>query len=204
MRTKILLTVIIILVVILLNGKSYLFNMKYYDAEFKKLGIYEVFQEDQALEQLDNLIDYLKENKPLTTSFFNEKEKQHLYDVQRLIQKGISLFYLLLFFCAAFLYINRKELSYVLIYAGISLILLPFIFFLINFESAFLFFHNIAFNNDLWILNPETDNLIKLFPEQFFYDIARTIGRNIIIMGSLLTILGFIVKKFSSKRTIDF
>jgi uncharacterized membrane protein len=28
------------------------------------------------------------------------------------------------------------------------------------------------FNNDLWLLDPATDVMINMFPEEFFYDMA--------------------------------
>lgn len=39
---------------------------------------------------------------------------------------------------------------------------------LIDFDWAFVKFHEIFFNNDLWLLDPRTDRLIQLMPIQFF------------------------------------
>ena len=33
-------------------------------------------------------------------------------------------------------------------------------------------FHNVFFSNDLWLLNPKTDILIMMVPEQFFFDLT--------------------------------
>src|SRR3989337_2913922 len=41
---------------------------------------------------------------------------------------------------------------------------------LTDFSGAFLQFHYLAFSNDLWQLDPRTDNLIRMFPEGFFLD----------------------------------
>ena len=46
----------------------------------------------------------------------------------------------------------------------------------VDFSSAFTFFHETLFTNDLWLLNPEIDLLLRLLPEQFFADIAATIA----------------------------
>ena len=37
-------------------------------------------------------------------------------------------------------------------------------------------FHHIFFNNDLWMLNPDTDLLINIVPEPFFMDTAARIA----------------------------
>ncbi len=41
---------------------------------------------------------------------------------------------------------------------------------LINFDFVFTRFHFLSFANDLWILDPRTDNLIIMFPQRFFFE----------------------------------
>jgi len=53
-----------------------------------------------------------------------------------------------------------------------------------DFNRYFTLFHEIFFNNDLWLLNPATDLMINLVPEQFFFDTAITIG--LIFLGGAL------------------
>jgi integral membrane protein (TIGR01906 family) len=43
---------------------------------------------------------------------------------------------------------------------------------LTGFDAAFERFHLIAFDNDLWQLDPDTDRLIQMFPEGFWYDVT--------------------------------
>ena len=38
----------------------------------------------------------------------------------------------------------------------------------VNFDGLFITFHRLAFRNDLWLLNPRTDLLIRLMPETLF------------------------------------
>lgn len=47
---------------------------------------------------------------------------------------------------------------------------------LADFNGLFLTFHRVAFSNDLWLLNPATDALIRLMPEGFFIRYALVIG----------------------------
>lgn len=46
----------------------------------------------------------------------------------------------------------------------------------IDFSSLFILFHKLAFTNDLWLLNPATDMLIRLMPTAFFVTYASLIG----------------------------
>ena len=41
---------------------------------------------------------------------------------------------------------------------------------LINFDFVFTRFHFLSFANDLWMLDPRTDNLIIMFPQRFFFE----------------------------------
>ena len=56
-----------------------------------------------------------------------------------------------------------------------------------NFTAAFNRFHEIFFDNDLWILDPATDLLINIVPEGFFVDTALRIG--LLFGGSMLVLL---------------
>lgn len=52
------------------------------------------------------------------------------------------------------------------------------------FNELFILFHRIAFTNELWILHPETDLLIRLMPTGFFMTFAGLIG------GAWLVLMG--------------
>lgn len=193
---KLLLTLTIILFVVLLNFRFLVFNEKFYHEEFEKLGAYEKFGQEEVNKNTDFLISYLKNNQQLETEFFNEKEKLHLQDVKFLIDKTILLFYLTLILLITLLIVNRKNLAQPFLFSGIGLILLVIIFALLNFQNLFFNFHLIAFNNNLWRLNPETDNLINLFPEQFFYDFMKRVMINSLLVGIMLILVSFLCKKF--------
>jgi integral membrane protein (TIGR01906 family) len=47
---------------------------------------------------------------------------------------------------------------------------------LVDFSQAFVTFHELAFSNDLWILDPRTDYLIMLYPEGFWLDATLRIA----------------------------
>src|SRR3989344_3962611 len=112
-----------------------------------------------------NLINFMN-NKEELNDFYNENEKLHLQDVKDLYKNLNLVFY-------------------------ITLILTFFIF---DFNYLFEKFHIIAFNNDLWQLNPAEDNLINLFPEQIQYNITKRILLIILILGIISGILSLIIK----------
>lgn len=45
----------------------------------------------------------------------------------------------------------------------------------LNFHELFVRFHELAFTNDLWLLDPVEDVLIRILPEAFFSEIAMEI-----------------------------
>lgn len=53
-----------------------------------------------------------------------------------------------------------------------------------DFSNAFVTFHHIFFDNDLWILDPSVDMLVNIVPEGFFFDTALRIL--LIFAGTLL------------------
>ena len=45
-----------------------------------------------------------------------------------------------------------------------------------DFDSLFVLFHRLSFDNGLWLLNPQTDLLIRLMPTSFFVSYAAILG----------------------------
>ena len=50
------------------------------------------------------------------------------------------------------------------------------IFAAIDFDAAFTFFHRMLFSNDLWLLDPRTDLLIRICPERMFAHMGARIA----------------------------
>ena len=70
----------------------------------------------------------------------------------------------------------------------------------LNFEKAFITFHHIFFDNDLWLLDPDTDNLINIVPQTFFSDICIRIGIIFIILTILLFSMAIITESVIIKK----
>lgn len=114
---------------------------------------------------------------------FNAREKAHMVDVKALFDGGRRirawLFALggLMVALGAMLAqkarakrCNRARLTACCVWIGLlgALALVC----LIDFNAVFLRFHALFFDNDLWMLDPRTDLMIRLLPEPFFAAVA--------------------------------
>lgn len=176
---------------------------------------------DSALYVTDEMMEYLRGNRKnlivYTTldgkrqEFFSDREKKHLADCRVLFTGGFRIRNLCLILCAVILLLvgwrtrkagNRKPLAeFLRKVSGINLILLGVILMIAllvsgNFDRYFVMFHHVFFDNDLWLLDPQRDNLINLLPEGFFVDTAIRIV--LIFLGSVLTVSGFFYKVLKS------
>jgi integral membrane protein (TIGR01906 family) len=155
---------------------------------------------DERDEQARNVIGFLKGSGGLR--YFNEKEKLHMLDVKGMVSKGFMLLYILLaLMTAAVAYIwDYAKIGRMLMLGGaiaigvvlISVIAAPV------FDIVFLKFHQVFFTNDLWMLNPETDKLIVLFPEGFFMDFTANILIRMLVMSLALIALGYSMRRLGS------
>ena len=177
----------------------------YYEHEYSKYNVTEAvrMEMDDLLEVTDEMMAYLRGNREdlhvdtivngEPREFFNAREIAHMEDVQGLFLGGLWLRRIGLMFTLAFaalLYFwkrGRKDRSAYLARAvpG-SLCAGTGVFFAAclalaavistDFSRYFVVFHHIFFDNDLWILDPDTDMLINIVPEAFFMDTALRIA----------------------------
>jgi integral membrane protein (TIGR01906 family) len=171
------------------------FSMGYYSRQYDRLNIPENIgiEKDELMTVTKHLTDYMRGKEPELVvyaringeerEFFSQLDKDHMVDVKNLFTMGFAVFYtaLLLFFVTSIVTVYRKRLllqvkCYMYAAAGVlafSLILIGII--ALDFEKAFVVFHEIFFNNDLWLLDPD-DLLVNIVPEQFFINISQRIG----------------------------
>ncbi|MCL5074159.1 MAG: TIGR01906 family membrane protein [Chloroflexi bacterium] len=134
----------------------------------------------------DTLPQQLQSN-GLSPSFFKPREVAHLFDVRSLIYKIgdvqlVSALYLVLFLLVGYWVPRsqpiRRTASNLLLGSGVTVLTLlaVYVFSLIDFGGLFRQFHLLSFRNDYWLLDPNTDNLIKMFPEEFWMDAVRTLA----------------------------
>ena len=68
-----------------------------------------------------------------------------------------------------------------------------------DFDKYFIRFHEIFFDNDLWMLNPETDKLIRLVPIGFFIDSALYIAIIFAILLMITIAFSYLIFKTGKK-----
>tara|TARA_B100001250_G_scaffold323963_1_gene287487 strand:+ start:3888 stop:4583 length:696 start_codon:yes stop_codon:yes gene_type:complete len=145
-------------------------------------------------------------------SLFNQKEIDHMIDVKNLIQatllfERIGLVLLLVFFIfflfregSNIFYENFKRiiLGSFLIW---SILLFLIIFgMIVDFNYTFTLFHKIMFTNDLWILDPNADFLIMIFPQRFFLEISAAIIILFLLINLIIYFSIFSFWKFFTPR----
>lgn len=79
--------------------------------------------------------------------------------------------------------------------AVIGTIALLAVWALIDFDSLFILFHQVSFTNDLWLLNPATDLLIRLMPVSFFMEYAAVVGGVWLAICALCAWTAFIFRR---------
>ena len=128
--------------------------------------------------------------------FFNQREIAHMEDVKGLFVGALVLRRICILTAAACILVMfllkgraKKILPRTLcvgtgLFFAVLLLLAGIIS--TDFNRYFVIFHEIFFDNDLWILDPATDLLINIVPEPFFMDTAARIA---IIYGILAAVL---------------
>ncbi len=107
-------------------------------------------------------------------------ELRHMRDVKNLTQIAFGLAFiggLLTLADGCYLW-RHKRLSRALFYGALftlALVAAIVVGAVVNWEGFFVGFHQLFFQGGTWYF-PTTDTLIRLFPEQFWFDAALTIG----------------------------
>ncbi len=122
--------------------------------------------------------------------FFTEREIAHMWDVRVLFMAAIRYFAFAMMGVILMLLISRMLIcsfdrktfristgsgivfGTVLVMIGFAVLGMHII---THFDTDFITFHHMFFDNDLWILDPSKDMLINIVPEGFFFDTALRI-----------------------------
>lgn len=134
--------------------------------------------------------------------FFTEREILHMEDVRTLFVgaqrlRTASLALSVLMFALMFVLAEKKNRAGAAVSSLAKGLLMGTGLFLVlciglgtviasDFTNAFITFHHIFFDNDLWILDSSVDMLINIVPEGFFFDTA---ARILVLFGGALCVL---------------
>jgi len=128
---------------------------------------------------------------------FSDRELTHMVDVQLLMQRifGAWTIALIALVASALLIVVSETSSGGLALAragaiggavAVVIIGVTALASLVDFSALFTQFHFLSFSNDLWMLDPQRDHLIQLFPLGFFYDAALRIAVQTVAVGGLV------------------
>tara|TARA_B100001996_G_scaffold339154_1_gene291991 strand:- start:74 stop:568 length:495 start_codon:yes stop_codon:yes gene_type:complete len=148
---------------------------------------------------------FFDENELLDVDIYSDKEILHMKDVKSVmsfifdLSKVLSIiFCMLTFVLTSYFRVNFYKLIFHSLILFSSILILLGASFLLFFQELFIIFHKIAFNNDLWILNPSKDYLLMMHPENFFRDVAVFILLSSFLLNVIVYIL-FRSLSFQSK-----
>ena len=108
---------------------------------------------------------------------FNDREMAHLkdcynlFELLRKVRRRLIPWAVLLIVGGAYLLSDRRKARRIAWLAPLILLIPLGAFALwaaLDFGGAFTFFHRLLFTNDLWLLDPRTDLLIRICPESMF------------------------------------
>lgn len=168
------------------------FNLNFYKKQYERLNIFEStgMDEENLLKATQALLDYIdgsRDNLLVRAQVygeerqvFNQREIDHMVDVRDLFALGFRLrkiffgvFLAILILLIIFLKGKAPRslgLSYLFALLALAVMgMILFGFMLYDFTALWNGFHRVFFTNDLWILNPDRDIMIRMFPEDFFY-----------------------------------
>lgn len=170
-----------------------------FDIGYLNISEYVGMPKEQILMNYRILLDYLNTpwianldmpDFPSSTSglfHFTEVKKLFMLDYLILITSGIGAF--------GFMQYLKREGQYwrLLRYFqwGSLLPLGVLLALLISFDTLFVLFHQVFFNNDSWLFNPATDPIILALPAQFFmHSFLLAFG-----LVEVLLVLGYFITK---------
>lgn len=197
------------------------FDESFYRKEYKQNDtcIATGMNEDDLWDTTTVLFDYLKDTRDdlnvehevngTLREIFDTREKTHMVDVKNLYLKTIQvrnalvvigcIFFALTFFLAKKDFIHHMYISYQRSVAMLlCLIIAILIYAAIDFNSFWIQFHYLFFTNDLFFLDPNTEILINMVPEQFFFDLVI----RIIIMFLISVIVLYVFFRILDKKRI--
>lgn len=168
---------------------------------------------DYCIGRLDTLDDTEATIDGVTAPFFTDREKAHLADCRELFLKGIKARVIACLLLAAFIiyiYIHNgkqntarllavgylRSLGFIAVLSAVIAVLC-----VIDFTRVFTEFHHIFFDNDLWILYPDKDNLINIMQEDVFSDAAMWIAGIWLAAAALFAAVSAFVIRNSRKIT---
>lgn len=189
--------VLIPLIIILVSSDIILLNENLQRKVFEKYSIYDSINAspEKINAQAESLNKYLEQEEELSPILLNEKERMHMRDVQKIVTRGHQALVISFLSLVCCLFLSQEKKRIILRGSLLTLILLGVIITL-DFPWFFYKLHLLLFRNNFWLLNPATDNLIKMYPEQVF----QALIQKTLLLASLLSLGGIAIGLYKTKK----
>ena len=168
------------------------FHSGFYEREYENSDRAEALgvSDEDLMASTDALLDYLRgEREDIVVDIilrgnereaFNNKEKMHMEDVKKLYDHVmLARTGCLLVLIGCFIYLAVKLKQNVLEFVAerflktavcfVTAVVFLGFYALVDFTGFWTSFHRLFFRNELWLLDPTTDFMINMFPEQLFF-----------------------------------
>lgn len=142
--------------------------------------------------------------------FFNEQDRFHMGEVRDLFISGLNIrtgALVIAVLCILLLILTKADLKKTVPagYQAALAVTAAALLFLgiacaVDFNTVFVKFHHIFFDNDLWIFDPAEDYMIRMLPEGLFFDMVVRIGCIFAGLLAVFLILSFIPRIMKVKR----
>lgn len=199
------------------------FSSSFYQSQNCKLEISEninVSKEDYK-KSMQTLLDYIRgeredmkvviQVKDVEKEAFNARETSHMVDVRKLYLDarlltffaiGVAICLLLvIYFDKPSDFLEIVSTSFLRVCVVLLFILCGLVVYaLVDFTAFWTKFHELFFNNDLWLLNPRTDLMIQMLPEEIFFALIIRIVSTFIGVYLIMIILSIWYLKVKRKR----
>lgn len=209
---------LLILVLLLTSVDIFSFDRGFYQDQYEKLDVALNIgvSEQDITKATDVLLDYLQGKRDdmdvIVTidgelePMFNQREIDHMVDVvvlydNAMLVRNLSLILSLAILLMLGVMYRKKALR--LLARGIQNasvvfgVILAFLatYALVDFYGFWTQFHHVFFTNDLWLLDPNTDNLILMVPGEFFFALVFRIVGGFVAALIVVNVLAFIVQR---------
>lgn len=200
------------------------FDRGFYKSEYDKVNTAAYVGVDSAVltETTELLLGYLQgKNDSLdyayptargAAEYYTAREKAHMVDVRQLNRGAVTFAWIALpasvaLFAAAY-FLNKDNLllfktTFISTLCAIGFFAAVGMLAAMDFNAFWINFHYLFFTNDLWQLDPGRSLMIKMFSEQFFFDmVTRILTWFLLLITGLLIISGLLWRKFKKKELI--
>lgn len=213
-------SILIVLTIMLTSIEIVSFDKNFYSRQYEKNNTAQLVgvTKDELLEITDELLLYLRDRREdLNVMYsrggnvFGDREIDHMKDVKLLFLYGFKLRNIAFFLIVVSIVLMSiiypklwiKYLSFAFIWVSAVFLVLTILIgigIVVDFDLVWDKFHHIFFNNDLWLLDPDTDVLIMMMPGIFFINLIKEFATTFLItIGAMLILSCYTYKKYSQK-----